>query len=36
MKRALTSGKLKGTKEVKDAKEVKLLDGKNKVDWGKK
>lgn len=33
MKKALISGKLKGTK-VK--KEIKLLDGVNKKDWGKK
>jgi hypothetical protein len=33
MKKALISGKLKGTKETK---EVKLLDGVNKKDWGKK
>ena len=32
-KKALASGKLKGTKE---AKEIKLLNGKNKADWRKK
>ena len=33
VKKALTSWKLKGAKEVK---EIKLLDGKNKADWKKK
>ena len=34
MKKALTSGKIQGTK--KQEKEIKLLDGINKKDWGKK
>ena len=34
LKKALSSGKLKGTKQ-KEAKELKLLNGKNKADYRK-
>lgn len=38
MKKALNSGKIKGTKTVdkKCKKELELLDGKNSVSWNKK